>query len=199
MRPKNVFPVLRRRRVLSARLPARALGTSATGASGRQAGGVAGQPPAGGARGRHVIQSGPQAGHGRHYCAAKAITFPTDQAAAPGNQGDQPPGERARGRAPAVLSWYCQHRGNDGFRLRPCRQFKRHHRQLRILRSRLGRIIREIRRKIEGQSALENAFNLPLGRATQIRAQRQRQRGCSCILSTPRTRSASAMEGRQCT
>ncbi|MEY9104811.1 hypothetical protein ABH994_005728 [Bradyrhizobium yuanmingense] len=70
---------------------------------------------------------------------------------------------------------------------------------MRILRSRLGRIIREIRRKIEGQSALENAFTLLLGRATQIRAQRQRQRGCSCILSTPRTRSASAMEGRQCT
>lgn len=28
--------------------------------------------------------------------------------------------------------------------------FKRHQRQLRILRSRLGRIIRDIRRKIEG-------------------------------------------------
>jgi transposase, IS5 family len=29
---------------------------------------------------------------------------------------------------------------------------------LRILRSRLGRIIRDIRRKIEGQPALEEAF-----------------------------------------
>ena len=35
------------------------------------------------------------------------------------------------------------------------KQFKRHHRQLRLLRSRLGRIIRDIRRKIEGQPALE--------------------------------------------
>ena len=31
------------------------------------------------------------------------------------------------------------------------KQFKRHHRQLRLLRSRLGRIIRDIRRKIEGR------------------------------------------------
>jgi IS5 family transposase len=57
------------------------------------------------------------------------------------------------------------------------KQFKRHQRQLRILRSRLGRIIRDIRRKIEGQDALEEAFALPLGRAAQIRSQQQRQRG----------------------
>src|SRR4051812_45528677 len=57
------------------------------------------------------------------------------------------------------------------------KQFKRHQRQLRILRSRLGRIIRDIRRKIEGQTVLENAFALPLGRASQIRSQQQRQRG----------------------
>ncbi|MGY3695424.1 hypothetical protein ACVIGA_005557 [Bradyrhizobium sp. USDA 3240] len=54
------------------------------------------------------------------------------------------------------------------------KQFKRHHRQLR---SRLGRIIRDIRCKIEGQAVLENAFALSLSRATQIRAQQQRQRG----------------------
>src|SRR5947209_12139350 len=57
------------------------------------------------------------------------------------------------------------------------KQFKRHQRQLRILRSRLGRIIRDIRRKIEGQATLEEAFALPLGRASQIRSQQQRQRG----------------------
>src|SRR3982751_5323115 len=57
------------------------------------------------------------------------------------------------------------------------KQFKRHQRQLRILRSRLGRIIRDIRRKIEGQAVLENTFALPLGRASQIRSQQQRQRG----------------------
>jgi IS5 family transposase len=57
------------------------------------------------------------------------------------------------------------------------KQFKRHHRQLRLLRSRLGRIIRDIRRKIAGQPALEEAFAGPLTRASQIRSQQQRQRG----------------------
>ena len=57
------------------------------------------------------------------------------------------------------------------------KQFRRHQRQLRILLSRLGRIIRDIRRKIEDHAALEQAFALPLSRATQIRLQQQRQRG----------------------
>ena len=57
------------------------------------------------------------------------------------------------------------------------KQFKRYQRQLRILRSRLGRTIRDIRRKIEGQDALEETFAVPLSRATQIRSQQQRQRG----------------------
>ena len=57
------------------------------------------------------------------------------------------------------------------------KQFKRHHRQLRILRSRLGRLVRDIRRKIAGQEELEAAFSLPLSRADQIRSQQQRQRG----------------------
>jgi len=57
------------------------------------------------------------------------------------------------------------------------KQFNRHRRELRILRSRLGRLIRDIGRKIEGQENLEAAFALPLTRATQIRSQQQRQRG----------------------
>jgi IS5 family transposase len=48
---------------------------------------------------------------------------------------------------------------------------------LRFLRTRLGRLIRDIRRKIEGKAALGAAFAAPLGRASQIRSQRQRQRG----------------------
>lgn len=64
------------------------------------------------------------------------------------------------------------------------KQFKRHQRQLRILRSRLVRIIRDIRRKIEGQAALENAFALPLSRASQIRSQQQ-QRGWKLSFHAP--------------
>jgi IS5 family transposase len=65
----------------------------------------------------------------------------------------------------------------DGAGYAHAKQFKRHRRQLRIVRSRLGRIIRDIRRKVEGEAALEEAFALPLSRATQIRSQQQRQRG----------------------
>src|SRR6202051_3287912 len=42
------------------------------------------------------------------------------------------------------------------------KQFNRHRRQLRILRTRLGRIIRDIRRKSAGQPTLEGAFEWPL-------------------------------------
>jgi hypothetical protein len=48
------------------------------------------------------------------------------------------------------------------------KQFKRHRRELRILRSRLGRIIRDIRRKIAGQADIEAGFQWPLARANQI-------------------------------
>jgi IS5 family transposase len=57
------------------------------------------------------------------------------------------------------------------------KQFQRHHRQLRLLRTRLGRLIRDIRRKIAGQADLETVLEWPLARAEQIRSQQQRQRG----------------------
>ena len=57
------------------------------------------------------------------------------------------------------------------------KQFNRHRRQLRLLRTRLGRIIRDIRRKIADRVELEEAFVWPLARASQIRSQQQRQRG----------------------
>ena len=57
------------------------------------------------------------------------------------------------------------------------KQFNRHRRELRILRTRLGRLIRDIGRKIAGQESIEAVFALPLARASQIRSQQQRQRG----------------------
>lgn len=107
----------------------------------------------------------------------KAITFPTDakllHAAIKGlNRLVRKHGVKLR------QSYFrIEDRGNDGRTLGHAKQFKRHQRQLRILRSRLGRIIRDIRPKIEGQALLENAFALPLSRASQIRSQQQRQRG----------------------
>jgi IS5 family transposase len=108
----------------------------------------------------------------------KAITFPTDakllHAAIKGlNRLARRYGVRLRqsycrvAKAAAMMAGRYAH----------AKQFRRHQRQLRILRSRLGRIIRDIRRKIGGQPVLEQVFALPLGRATQIRSQQQRQRG----------------------
>src|SRR3979409_371376 len=108
----------------------------------------------------------------------KAITFPTDakllHAAIKGlNRLATRHGVRLRqsysriAKAAAMMAGRYAH----------AKQFKRHQRQLRVLRSRLGRIIRDIRRKIEGQPPLEPVFELPLSRATQIRSQQQRQRG----------------------
>ena len=109
----------------------------------------------------------------------KAITFPTDakllHAAIKGlNRLASKAGVRLRQsylriakRAAMMAARYAH-----------AKQFKRHHRQLRLLRSRLGRIIRDIRRKIAGQPAAGGRRSQwPLARASQIRSQQQRQRG----------------------
>ena len=57
------------------------------------------------------------------------------------------------------------------------KQFKRYNRELRFLRTRLGRLVRDIARKIKGNEELESAFATALSRASQIRSQKQRQRG----------------------
>ena len=56
-------------------------------------------------------------------------------------------------------------------------QIKRHDRELKFLRIRLGRVIRDIRRKTEGDEELEAIFAVSLSRASQLRRQKQRQRG----------------------
>ncbi len=57
------------------------------------------------------------------------------------------------------------------------KQFKRMNRRIKFLRTRLGRLIRDIRRKTDGDEGLEEAFAVALSRAAQIRGQKQRQRG----------------------
>jgi transposase, IS5 family len=57
------------------------------------------------------------------------------------------------------------------------KQFKRMNQRIKFLRTRLGRVVRDIRRKIDGNEGLQEAFAIPLGRASQIRKQKQRQRG----------------------
>ncbi len=108
----------------------------------------------------------------------KAISFPTDakllHAAIKGlNRLARQHGVRLRQsylriakRAAMMASRYAH-----------AKQFNRHRRQLRILRTRLGRIVRDIGRKIAGRADLEAVFRWPLARAGQIRSQQQRQRG----------------------
>jgi len=108
----------------------------------------------------------------------KAITFPTDakllHAAIRGlNRLAKKHGMRLRQSYLRV----AKHAAMMAGRYAHAKQFNRHRKQLRILRSRLGRIIRDIGRKIAGQPALEEVFALPLARASQIRSQQQRQRG----------------------
>ena len=56
-------------------------------------------------------------------------------------------------------------------------EFKRAGRALRFLRVRLGRVIRDIRRKIAGNEALTERFADLLALAVRVRFQDHRQRG----------------------
>jgi len=57
------------------------------------------------------------------------------------------------------------------------KQFNRANRALKTIRTYLGRVIRDIVRKIEGEAELESAFAHPLMLARRVREQRQHQRG----------------------
>ena len=108
----------------------------------------------------------------------KAITFPTDakllHAAIKGlNRLASKHGVRLRQSYLRV----AKHAAMMAGRYAHAKQFRRHRRQLRILRSRLGRIVRDIKRKIAGHAEIEAACQWPLARANQIRSQQQRQRG----------------------
>jgi IS5 family transposase len=108
----------------------------------------------------------------------KAITFPTDakllHAAIKGlNRLARKHGVRLRQSYLRIAKRAAMMAG----RYAHAKQFNRHRRQLRILRTRLGRIIRDIRRKIVGQEHIAVVFEAPLARASQIRSQQQRQRG----------------------
>ncbi|MGY3078088.1 hypothetical protein ACVWZZ_004496 [Bradyrhizobium sp. LM6.10] len=99
-----------------------------------------------------------------------------------GDQRTQPPGEEARGQAATVLSSQCQDSGNDSFTQRPCRAVQAASAAIAYPAQPARQdhpVIRDICRKIERQPNLEEAFAFPLGRASQIRSQPQRQRGSS--------------------
>ena len=108
----------------------------------------------------------------------KNITFPTDaklvHAAIKGLDRRRSATRRA---AAAVLLRLAKRAAMMAGRYAHAKQFNRHQRELRFLRTRLGRLVRDIRRKVRGRDDLEAAFQDPYSRASQIRAQQQRQRG----------------------
>jgi IS5 family transposase len=57
------------------------------------------------------------------------------------------------------------------------KQFKRHRREVKFLNIRLGRMIRDIRRKINGNEELESAFVREMSLAVRLRQQKKRQDG----------------------
>src|SRR5215467_4586028 len=108
----------------------------------------------------------------------KAITFPTAAKLLPAasralNRLAKEQGVRLRQSYLRVAKRAAMMAG----RYAHAKQFNRHRRQLRLLRTRLGRIIRDIRRRIAGNAGLEATFEWPLTKASQIRSQQQRQRG----------------------
>jgi transposase, IS5 family len=126
----------------------------------------------------------------------KAIGFPTDakllHAAIKGlNRLARKHGVRLRQSYLRI----AKHAAMMAGRYAHAKQFNRHHRQLRLLRTRLGRLIRDISRKIAGQAELENAFVAPLSRASQIRSQQQRQRGWKLVF-LPRSRGRMHRQGQ---
>jgi len=57
------------------------------------------------------------------------------------------------------------------------KQFKRANRALRTLRTYLGRVTRDVMRRIKGKAELESVFALPLSLSRRVREQRKNQRG----------------------
>jgi IS5 family transposase len=57
------------------------------------------------------------------------------------------------------------------------KQFRRAAKALRRIRTMLGRVIRDVVRKIQGNEALEGLFARPLALARRVKDQRQRERG----------------------
>ena len=109
----------------------------------------------------------------------KAIAHPDRRPAHPSR--DREAGRsgqaRRRGAAPELSARSAKRAAIMVGRYTHAHQFKRARRELKFLRTRLGRIIRDIRRKIEGNAALEDRFAPLLDLALRVVQQDQRQRG----------------------
>lgn len=77
-------------------------------------------------------------------------------------------------------------------------QFNRANRAFRAIRTMLGRVIRDVGRRIRGEAELEAAFALSLSLARQVHAQDRRQRGQKIYsLHAPETECIGKRQGSQ--
>ncbi len=108
----------------------------------------------------------------------KNVAFPTDARLL--ETAIRQLGKLAREQGVALRQSYrrvARHAAMMAGRYAHAKQFKRMNKQIKFLRTRLGRLIRDIRRKTESDERLREIFALPLSKAMQIRSQKQRQRG----------------------
>ena len=172
MGPRPIFPVLHRRRVLPTRRPARALAPEPLAQAARRQAGAAAGPRACGWRTKPVryaarISSGSRS---TPRCSRRPSPFrPMPSCCMPSSKGS--------------IAWReatASGCGNPILALPGPRQCWRPCQAIQAAVAHPARPAEQdhprIRRKMEGQAVLENTFALPLGRASQIRSQQQRQR-----------------------
>ena len=117
-------------------------------------------------------------GHCGYHRAGESDQLPDRcQADASGPRAAGAPGAGERHQAPPVLCAGWQVRPDQAPTLRPCETVQAREQGFAPDRTLLGRVIRDIRRKIVDNPSLGDAFALPLSLAHQVRDQRQRQRG----------------------
>lgn len=107
----------------------------------------------------------------------KNITFPTDAKLMNRGREKLVKLDKQAGVATAVLHAGRQVRPDPAPALRPCQADQARNKSLRKLKSYLGRVIRDIARKIDGDHGLEASFALLLSLARRVRAQERGQRG----------------------
>ena len=108
----------------------------------------------------------------------KAVTFPTDAKLL--EMAIQQLGKLAKARGVKLRQSYTRLAKRAAMmagRYAHAKQFRRMNKKINFLRTRLGRLTRDIQGKIEGDEALQEFFAYPLTMARQIRSQKQRQRG----------------------
>src|SRR3712207_2643010 len=144
----------------------------------RAAGSVAGREPGRGATGRRGGGQTPPARHRRHHGHAKAATHPTDSKLL--HRGIEILARLARRHGMRLRQSYLRvtkRARREAAKLIHSGRRRQAERQVRRLRTWLGRLFRDIGRKIAGNAAAGAAFDGPLALIARLLRQRREDRG----------------------